>query len=70
MELFEALRALRKRLADEQGVPPYVIFGDVSLVEMSRRKPANEAELLDITGVGRVKLERYGAEFLDTIAAF
>ncbi|MGD8976645.1 MAG: DNA helicase RecQ [Gammaproteobacteria bacterium] len=66
--LFESLRALRKRLAGDQGVPPYVVFGDATLVEMSQRKPASEAELLDITGVGQVKLERYGNEFLDAIA--
>ena len=66
-ELFDRLRALRKSLADEQGVPPYVIFGDVSLVEMSQRKPNSESEFLDINGVGEVKLERYGRVFLETI---
>jgi ATP-dependent DNA helicase RecQ len=65
--LFEALRALRRRLAEEQGVPPYVVFGDVSLVEMSRRKPRNDAELLGISGVGQVKLARYGEVFLAAI---
>jgi ATP-dependent DNA helicase RecQ len=67
-DLFEALRALRKGLAEAQGVPPYVIFGDATLVEMSRRRPASGAELLEITGVGQKKLERYGADFLDVIA--
>jgi len=67
--LFETLRELRKRLADERGVPPYVIFGDATLVEMSRRRPASDAELLDINGVGQVKLERHGEAFLQTIAA-
>ena len=70
MELFEALRELRKELADEQGVPPYVIFGDVTLVQMSRDKPSSEEELLEITGVGQVKLERHGDEFLAAIANF
>ncbi|MGI9265114.1 MAG: DNA helicase RecQ [Gammaproteobacteria bacterium] len=70
MELFEALRTLRKELADEQGVPPYVIFGDVSLVQMSRDKPSTEEEMLEITGVGQVKLERHGDEFLAAIANF
>jgi ATP-dependent DNA helicase RecQ len=69
IQLFESLRALRKRLADERGVPPYVIFGDATLVEMSRRRPADELELLDIGGVGQVKLERHGADFLAAIAA-
>jgi ATP-dependent DNA helicase RecQ len=67
--LFEELRALRKRLADERGVPPYVIFGDATLLEMSLRRPANESEFLEINGVGQVKLERHGSDFLAAIAA-
>jgi ATP-dependent DNA helicase RecQ len=66
--LFESLRALRKKLAEEKGVPPYVIFGDATLIEMSRKRPANAAEFLDINGVGKVKLERHGAAFLEVIA--
>ena len=69
-ELFEALRELRKRLADAQGVPPYVIFGDATLIQMSRDKPRTEDDMLEINGVGQVKLERYGAEFLDVIGTF
>jgi len=69
LSLFEKLRELRKRLADERGVPPYVIFGDATLMEMSRRRPGNEAELLDISGVGQVKLQRHGDAFLRAIAA-
>ncbi len=65
--LFEALRILRRRLAQEQGVPPYVVFGDVTLVELSHQRPANEAELLSITGIGQARLERYGAAFLAAI---
>ena len=65
--LFEALRALRKSLADAQGVPPYIIFGDATLVEMARDLPASPTALLDITGVGQKKLERYGEEFLAVI---
>jgi ATP-dependent DNA helicase RecQ len=68
--LFDHLRGLRKRLADEQGVPPYVVFGDATLVELARRRPATEQELLDVTGVGQVKLERYGKTFLDAIRDF
>jgi len=69
LRLFEDLRQLRKRLADERGVPPYVIFGDATLLEMCRRRPASEAGLLSINGVGQVKLERHGAAFLEVIAA-
>jgi len=70
MPLFEALRTLRREIAGRQGVPPYVVFGDVTLVEMSRLRPLGEAELLGITGVGQVKLERYGAEFLALLRGY
>jgi ATP-dependent DNA helicase RecQ len=67
-ELFEELRTLRRKLAEEAGVPPYIIFGDAALVEMSRAKPSNEEEFLAVNGVGKVKLERYGKDFLEVIA--
>ncbi len=66
-QLFEALRTLRKSIADAQGVPPYIIFGDATLVEMARELPATAAALLEITGVGQKKLERYGDDFLAVI---
>jgi len=112
-ELFDQLRDLRKELASEQGVPPYVIFTDRTLHEMARRKPFGQAggqarffstrlgaptptavgalggparllaeqsgacggpatveELLEVTGVGQAKLERYGQRFFDVIRAF
>ena len=65
--LFQALRALRKRLADEERVPPFVIFGDATLVEMAARCPTDAEGLLAITGVGQHKLGRYGAAFLEVI---
>jgi len=68
LPLFNRLRDLRKEIASQQGVPPYVIFGDASLVEMSQRRPRDEHEFLEITGVGQVKLERHGATFLEAIA--
>ena len=67
-ELFERLRHLRKSLADEQGVPPYVVFSDRTLHEMAIRKPLNSTDMLAITGVGEVKLARYGQDFLDIIS--
>jgi ATP-dependent DNA helicase RecQ len=67
LRLFETLREIRKHLATEQGVPPYVIFGDASLVEMSRQRPSDETGFLAINGVGQVKLERYGQTFLEAI---
>jgi ATP-dependent DNA helicase RecQ len=69
LRLFESLRDLRKQLARESGVPPYVIFGDTTLVEMSHKRPRDEMELLAINGVGQVKLERYGSAFLKVISS-
>lgn len=69
LRLFETLREIRMQMARDQGVPPYVIFGDASLLEMCRERPSNEEEFLEITGVGRVKLERHGATFLEAIAS-
>lgn len=65
--LFQALRAERLRLAKEQGVPPYVIFHDTTLREMTRRRPASEAALADIPGIGGAKIARYGRAFLSVI---
>jgi ATP-dependent DNA helicase RecQ len=65
--LFERLRALRKRLADEQRVPAYVVFSDATLAEMAARKPATEEALLEVSGVGQSKLQRYGGAFLEVI---
>ncbi|PLX52391.1 MAG: DNA helicase RecQ [Desulfobulbaceae bacterium] len=62
--LFEKLRKLRKEIAVEQGVPPFVVFSDTSLVEMAALRPRNDGEMLDITGVGKYKLEHYGPRFL------
>ena len=68
--LFQHLRSLRKRLADAQGMPPYIVFGDATLIQMARDKPRDEDELLSITGVGQAKLEKYGEEFLAAIAEY
>jgi ATP-dependent DNA helicase RecQ len=68
--LFQALRVLRKRLADEQQVPPFVIFGDATLVEMAACRPTDAEELARINGVGKHKLGRYGMEFLQVVREF
>ncbi|MCP5560506.1 MAG: DNA helicase RecQ [Verrucomicrobiaceae bacterium] len=65
--LFDELRALRKRLADERGVPPYVVFGDQSLRHMCRSYPQDERAFLDIPGVGSQKLADYGQAFVSSI---
>jgi ATP-dependent DNA helicase RecQ len=65
--LWQRLRGRRLELAREQGVPPYVIFHDATLMDMIRRRPRSLAELGQIPGVGRSKLERYGETFLKVI---
>jgi ATP-dependent DNA helicase RecQ len=67
-ELFDALRALRMSLAKEQGLPPYVIFHDATLLAMARGRPESREALGEIPGVGKSKLDRYGDLFLDVIA--
>ena len=65
--LFQNLRILRKNLADEQMVPPFVIFSDKSLHEMCRYYPATLPDMKKISGVGDTKLERYGTDFISVI---
>jgi len=65
--LFERLRALRKRLADEHGLPPYVVFHDATLREMAERRPRNLSQFADLPGVGEAKLARYGERFIALI---
>jgi len=65
--LFQALRTLRKKLADESGVPPFVVFNDASLADMALYQPEDADALLRINGVGMHKLGRYGAEFIAVI---
>ena len=68
--LFRRLRKLRKDIADREGVPPFVVFNDNSLVEMCQKYPTSAPEMLVISGVGQVKLERYGEAFIDEIESF
>jgi ATP-dependent DNA helicase RecQ len=65
--LFEILRELRKEIAGEENVPPYVVFSDVTLREMSGKYPTQNSEMLTIKGVGAHKLEKYGDRFLTVI---
>ena len=65
--LFDALRDCRKQLAEEHDVPPYVIFHDATLKQMAADKPRSESALIEISGVGQTKLERYGPAFLEVI---
>jgi ATP-dependent DNA helicase RecQ len=68
--LFERLRALRKRIAGENHVPPFVIFSDKTLHEMCRQYPVTSGEMRGIGGVGDIKLERYGDEFISAIRTY
>ena len=68
--LFEQLRVVRKKIAEEQHVPPYVIFSDKTLHEMCRQFPTTASAMRQVTGVGDVKLERYGERFMDAIKTF
>lgn len=67
--LFERLRALRRTLADQRGVPAYVVFSDRSLQDMASRKPSTRAQFLSVHGVGQKKLEEYGELFLAACSA-
>lgn len=69
-ELFEKLRELRRSIADGQGIPAYLVFGDRTLQEMAQKIPSDRASMMEISGVGEKKFETYGAAFLDMIRSF
>lgn len=66
-DLLQALKSIRKELADKRGVPPFIIFSDVSLIDMCSLMPRNPEQFLAVKGVGKKKLELYGAQFLECI---
>lgn len=66
-ELFERLRALRLTIAREESLPPYIIFSDKTLIDMCVKMPKNKTEMLTVSGVGAMKMEKYGQRFLDAI---
>lgn len=68
-KLFAKLRKLRKVIADEENIPPYVVFNDATLIEMAEQMPTSPGEMLSVNGVGVRKLERFGQEFLALIRA-
>ena len=68
--LFERLRELRKRLADEKNMPPFVIFSDATLSDMSQKKPLIQVDMLNVSGVGEMKYQQYGELFIREIASF
>lgn len=69
-ELFQQLKKLRRSFADKQKVPPFVIFNDATLKDMRRKLPKNKAEFLDVSGVGKLKCEKYGDAFCGLICSY
>ena len=69
-ELFDSLRKLRLAIAREEGLPPYIVFNDKTLIDMSAKAPRDRAAMLNVTGVGVAKFDKYGERFLEAIASF
>lgn len=69
-DLLDALKALRKSIASKKSVPAYVIFTDATLIDMCKKFPETPDEMLEVSGVGRTKLEKFGKQFLEEIAKF
>ena len=68
--MFEELRSLRKQIASEQQVPPYLIFADKTLIDMCDKVPHTKDEMLMVSGVGEKKYEKYGETFLKAIKEY
>jgi ATP-dependent DNA helicase RecQ len=68
--LFEELRQLRRRLAEQRSMPAYIVFGDAALRDMARKLPSTPAAFLQVSGVGEKKLELYGPAMLQAIRAY
>lgn len=68
--LFERMKQLRLTIAREEGMPPYIVFSDKTLIDMCAKHPETEEEMLQVSGVGENKLRKYGKRFLDEIAVF
>lgn len=66
-DLFEHLRAVRTELAKQERVPAYIILSNASLVDMAQKRPHTREELLEVCGIGEVKAQRYGRQFLNAI---
>lgn len=70
LECFDTLRSLRTKLAREEGIPPYIVFSDKTLVDMCVRLPFTKEEMLQVAGIGEYKYEKYGESFLEAIMDF
>jgi len=69
-ELFEILRQLRLTIAREEGMPPYIVFSDKTLIDMSVKAPRDRSSMLGVSGVGEAKFDKYGERFIEAITAF
>ena len=69
-ELFETLRQLRLTIAREEGIPPYIVFSDKTMIDMSVKAPRDRSSMLGVSGVGEAKYEKYGERFIEAITAF
>lgn len=69
-DLFEVLRSLRKQLADKDGIPPYMVFNDATLTDMGEKIPLSVHDMMKVSGVGEVKLQKYGNQFIGAIVRF
>ena len=65
--LFDKLRKLRKEIATREHIPPYMVFSDATLRDMCQMQPGTLAEMLEVKGIGEMKLEKYGKEFLQCL---
>ena len=68
--MFAELKALRRELADENNIPAYIVFSDATLIDMCKKLPTTTEELLEVSGVGKVKLELYGDKFLQILKSY
>jgi ATP-dependent DNA helicase RecQ len=69
VEVYDKLRELRTQIASEKGIPPYIVFSDKTLKDLSNKQPQTKVEMLDVHGIGEVKFERYGEAFLELLNA-
>ncbi len=69
-DLFEILRQLRLTVAREEGMPPYIVFSDKTLIDMSAKAPRTKEAMLNVSGVGEAKYEKYGSRFIEAITAY
>jgi len=67
VQMYDKLRDLRTKIASDQGIPPYIVFSDKTLKDLSSKIPQNKEEMLEVHGIGEVKFERYGEEFLEVL---